>query len=170
MKLNDLLMMSLSNLWRRKLRTFLTVLGVIIGTASVVIMLSLGIGLKNMTAEMYSQFGSMTAVDVYSAGRYRGTSSSENDYLTDDLIATLESLDHVKYASPKLRVDVILKQGLYETQTSLYGVDQNYMSEVDIGSGHTPKSGELEIVMGNLVKNWFSNSKTGKGFYDYTKK
>ena len=38
----DLLTMSAGNLWRRKLRTILTVLGVVIGTASIVVMLSLG--------------------------------------------------------------------------------------------------------------------------------
>ena len=38
MKFSDLLKMSLSSLWRRKLRTILTILGVIIGTASIVVM------------------------------------------------------------------------------------------------------------------------------------
>ena len=42
----DLLRMSSSNLRRRKLRTFLTVLGVVIGTASIVVMISLGLGLQ----------------------------------------------------------------------------------------------------------------------------
>ena len=46
MRFPDLLMMSVNNLRRRKLRTFLTVLGVIIGTASIVVMVSLGIGFK----------------------------------------------------------------------------------------------------------------------------
>ena len=41
MKFLDLLRMSVNNLWRRKLRTFLTVLGVIIGTASIVVMMLL---------------------------------------------------------------------------------------------------------------------------------
>ena len=47
MRFPDLLMMSVNNLRRRKLRTFLTVLGVIIGTASIVVMVSLGIGLND---------------------------------------------------------------------------------------------------------------------------
>ena len=51
MKFIDLLRMSVSNLWRRKLRTFLTVLGVIIGTASIVVMISLGLGLTKSTME-----------------------------------------------------------------------------------------------------------------------
>lgn len=50
----DLLRMSASNLKRRKLRTFLTVLGVVIGTASIVVMVSLGLGLqKSVYDEMY---------------------------------------------------------------------------------------------------------------------
>ena len=46
MRFSDLLTMSVNNLFRRKLRTFLTVLGVVIGTASIVVMVSIGIGLK----------------------------------------------------------------------------------------------------------------------------
>ena len=42
----DLLRMSSGNLKRRKLRTFLTVLGVIIGTTSIVVMISLGLGMQ----------------------------------------------------------------------------------------------------------------------------
>ena len=43
MRWSDLLRMSISSLRRRKLRTFLTVLGVVIGTASIVVMISLGL-------------------------------------------------------------------------------------------------------------------------------
>ena len=42
----DLIDMAVRNLWKRKLRTFLTVLGVIIGTASIVVMISVGIGMN----------------------------------------------------------------------------------------------------------------------------
>ena len=54
MRFFDLLIMSINNLRRRKLRTGLTVLGVVIGTASIVVMVSLGIGLKENTVESYA--------------------------------------------------------------------------------------------------------------------
>ena len=54
MKFVDLLAMSLKNLSRRKLRTALTVLGVVIGTASIVVMVSLGIGLSELNRELIS--------------------------------------------------------------------------------------------------------------------
>ena len=51
MRFLDLLRMSSSNLLRRKLRTVLTVLGVVIGTASIVVMVSLGLGLRKTTMD-----------------------------------------------------------------------------------------------------------------------
>ena len=56
MRFSDLLTMSVNNLFRRKLRTFLTVLGVVIGTASIVVMVSIGIGLKEFTIKQYSSW------------------------------------------------------------------------------------------------------------------
>ena len=47
MRISDLIKMGIRNLSRRKARTFLTILGVIIGTLSIVIMVSIGIGMNN---------------------------------------------------------------------------------------------------------------------------
>ena len=46
MKIVDFTSMGFKNLWRRKLRTILTAIGVAIGTFSIVIMLSLGIAMS----------------------------------------------------------------------------------------------------------------------------
>ena len=55
MKRNDLLRMCLQNLMRRKSRTFLTVLGVLIGCCSIVIMVSLGIGMKESQEKLLAE-------------------------------------------------------------------------------------------------------------------
>ena len=75
MKMHDLLIMSINNLRRRKLRTVLTVLGVVIGTASIVVMVSLGIGLSERTVEQISSYGSLTTIEVYSESRWNYDSS-----------------------------------------------------------------------------------------------
>ena len=64
MKFSDLLRMSINNLRRRKLRTGLTVLGVVIGTASIVVMVSLGIGLKAVSVEQFVCWGCLTMILV----------------------------------------------------------------------------------------------------------
>ena len=62
----DLIRMGLKNLWRRKLRTFLTVLGVVIGTASIIIMISLGLAMTHNFTQEISRMGSLNVIDVYS--------------------------------------------------------------------------------------------------------
>ena len=64
MRWSDLLRMSVSSLRRRKLRTFLTVLGVVIGTASIVVMISLGLGLQESMYKEVEQNGGTTSITV----------------------------------------------------------------------------------------------------------
>lgn len=64
MRFGDLLSMSLNNLNRRRLRTLLTVLGVVIGTGSIVVMISLGLGLQRRSRELVESSGSLTAIQV----------------------------------------------------------------------------------------------------------
>ena len=60
----DLLRMSINNLKRRKLRTFLTVLGVMIGTTSIVVMISLGLGLQQAMLQEIENAGGMNTIHV----------------------------------------------------------------------------------------------------------
>ena len=92
MRFFDLLIMSINNLRRRKLRTGLTVLGVVIGTASIVVMVSLGIGLKENTVESYASFGSLTRIQISSGYG----NQSEDDYLVDATVTKLAKIPHVK--------------------------------------------------------------------------
>ena len=82
MRFPDLLIMSFNNLRRRKLRTFLTVLGVIIGTASIVVMVSLGIGLNELQMESIESMGSLTTIEVSSPSMYGGVVSSSGSMVS----------------------------------------------------------------------------------------
>ncbi len=170
MKFYDLLLMSLNNLKRRKLRTVLTVLGVVIGTASVVIMMSLGIGLDNLTTKLMSSYGTMTAIDIYPQNDYgtSGNSKGKNLYIRDETIAQLRKMEHVVGVSPVLETQVILKQGVWEATTNITGVGYSYLKNIEIGKGRNLAEGEheLKIVAGNMLAMIFTNSKTGKGYWD----
>ena len=168
MRFLDLLTMSINNLRRRKVRTALTVLGVVIGTASVVVMVSLGIGLNALMMEMYSSYGSMTAIEIYNYGNNGNNGTNDNPlYLTDDTVKEFLRIPHVTSASPVLETNVILKQGVYETNTSINGVTREFMEQIPLGQGKLPdpKSTEMEFIYGNAVVQWFQNSKTGKGYW-----
>src|SRR4030067_3747103 len=65
MRIFDLISLILDNLGRRKARVALTAVGVIIGTAAVVVLVSLAIGLqKNATQQLYG-IGDLTQIQVY---------------------------------------------------------------------------------------------------------
>ena len=115
MKLFDLLLMSISNLWKRKLRTVLTVLGVVIGITSIVVMVALGNGLKESMLESYSSYNSMTQITVnsrsgggyYEAAVSSSSNSSSSSTQTEDkllnyaAIQELLALEHVESVAPR---------------------------------------------------------------------
>ena len=160
-----MLIMSVNNLRRRKLRTGLTVLGVIIGTASIVVMVSLGIGLKENTVESYASYGSLTRIQVSSG---YGGDQSEDNYLVDATVTKLAGIPHVKSADPLLSTYVNLKQGVYESSTSLVGMPREALEEIPLAKGKIPdkNANTLEFIVGNMVADNFYNSKTGKGSWD----
>ena len=122
MRFADLLIMSLNNLRRRKLRTALTVLGVIIGTASIVVMMSLGIGLRELNQELIESYGSLTAVEVRGDYYYgAGDDNAEPNYLTDEKIQEIKGMKYVESVNPLLETEVDFMQGKYSTNTTLTG-------------------------------------------------
>ena len=101
MKQNDLLRICLQNLMRRKSRTFLTVLGVLIGCCSIVIMVSLGIGMKQSQEKLLAEMGDLTIVTVNAPQGGRGKLK-----LDDALVRRLRTLEGVESVTPKQSLEV----------------------------------------------------------------
>jgi len=148
MRISDILGMSLSNLWKRKMRTVLTVLGVVIGTASIVVMLSLGLGLKQAMLDQVGTAGGLTEIMVYSGDMY-----GDGDLLLDDkTIEKFAALDYVENVQPQLLYSMPFQIGHYEGYMEVVGVTPEYMSMIELGEGTYPeKSNNLSIVVGNQM-------------------
>ena len=71
MNIGNFFKISLKALANNKLRTFLTMLGIIIGVGSVITMLAIGQGSKKSIQSQISEMGSITTyeVDTYEMGR-----------------------------------------------------------------------------------------------------
>ncbi len=165
MRFVDLLGMSLNNLRRRKLRTALTVLGVIIGTASIVVMVSLGIGLNELNRELISSYGSLTAIEVRSDSYWGGSDDkTEPLYLTDDTVKQMGRIEHVTSVYPLLEIQVIMRQGKYSSGMTLTGAPIEYLQQIPLGQGSIPDQNdkELQLIFGNAMITWFSDDK-GRG-------
>ncbi len=171
MKITDLIKVSMLNLIRRKLRTFLTVLGVVIGTVSVVIMLSIGFGISAITREMYESEQELTKITVSSRVQMdESTRKTKKDvkYINDDLIRELSMLEHVKHISPYLQISFRQKQGKWEAYNQLEASDEYYFQGIKLAEGTFPGADDdkMSLVYGNTVATNFYNSKNGKGFWE----
>ena len=156
MKLKDLFLLAFSNLRRRKIRTLLTVLGVVIGTASIVVMVSLGLGMSESLLRSFQSSGSLTRINITNYGGM-GTNAKNKVELTDESIQSFESIPHVTGTSPSLEVYVTAKVGALQGDFSLRGVSQAYFQQMKLKEGTYPKKGdaELSLIYGNTVAGSF---------------
>ena len=156
MKLLDLFLLALSNLRRRKIRTLLTVLGVVIGTASIVVMVSLGLGMSENLLRSFQSAGSLTMITITNYGGM-GNNAKNKVELTDDSIKSFENIPHVTGTSPSLELYVTAKSGALQGDFSIRGVSQAYFQQMKLKEGDFPKKGdaELSLIYGNTVAGSF---------------
>lgn len=168
MKTKDLILMSLRNLNRRKLRTFLTVLGVVIGSISIIMMISLGFGMTDSTKKQLASAGSLTQIDIYPANRYGGIEEEDGKKKKTDKVAKLDDAT-VEKLKKIPHVEAVLATEQFEAQinvknlqgyASIVGVDPVEYAKFDIklDSGRMLQEGDVnQVVMGRDVLRWLSN-------------
>lgn len=168
MRCSDLIQMSLSNLLKRKARTVLTVLGVVIGVASIVVMVSLGLGLKKSMMENIENSFSLTQITVNQP--WNNNVGEKPKYLDDALIKEIRNFPYVESIDPYLNIGIMARYGNYESYLNLQGTTLSALQnmKIDIGEGTLPKedAGELQLFFGNRVIADFQDAKTGKGYWD----
>lgn len=93
MKLLDLIGFCIQSLTRRKVRTLLTVTGVMIGTCCIVVMVALAEGIRESNRQMLSQMGDLTIIEVYN--RY-----GSDVPMDDGTMQQIAAMDNVSLAAP----------------------------------------------------------------------
>jgi ABC-type antimicrobial peptide transport system permease subunit len=138
----DIFTMSLRNLFKRKLRTFLTVLGVVIATASIVVMVSLGLAMNAKFDDEIEKMGDVTIVTVYGNVGYSTVSGSQMKVppLDDNAVRSFRQLPGVKAASGRMTASLHFKSGKYMLPyATVYGIDPESMDDF----GYVASDGRL---------------------------
>lgn len=126
---DDLLRIGVNNLVKRKLRTFLTLLGVMIGTASIVVMISLGNGMEqSFTAELESM-GSLNNIDVYKSWGGQDNRNKRNKILDEKTVTTIENIKYVDSTLPIKEKYMRIILGRKVGSVNLIGTDANKLKE-----------------------------------------
>lgn len=147
MKIVDFTSMGFKNLWRRKLRTILTAIGVAIGTFSIVIMLSLGIAMSESYKKQLSEWGNLTKIEInswnYTYDEETGMGASQEQKLDDKLVANVKAIEHVRAVTPIIRVSANMKYGKYQSWIQITGIDPETVQYFDFP----------EVASGELISN-----------------
>lgn len=169
MNLWDLLKMGLRNLSRRKARTALTVVGVVIGTVSIVSMVSIGIGINETFEKTYMENGAMTVIQIqqYSSnfdenGNWLGETQQTLD---DSLIEKLRGIKHVKAIAPIIDQNGQFKSGKYTTYVQLRAIGREAFGEFgfpDLTYGTYPDAEDnkkIVLAYGTLQNFYYSSGR-----------
>jgi ABC-type antimicrobial peptide transport system permease subunit len=114
MTLYDIIGLSVSNLYRTKLRTILTIMGVIIAIATFVAMLSFGAGNQKIITGTYRELGLFTSMKVYPEDKNDDSDTTQTATLDKEAVRRLASIPGVVLAYPF--IDFTVKAAVADTQ------------------------------------------------------
>ena len=181
MKFSDLFKMAAGNLASRKLRTFLTVLGVIIGATAIIIIISIGRGFKFMNSKFYEDMGDMRVLELNSQFTRFDPEMDKPGYqkpkkkpMNNQTIKEVSEIEHIKAVIPMYEASVNLKMGREEASyVDIVGMPPQYMEDygIELANGKYISPGEKNpvVILGSQVKyqfydrsrpNYFSEKKS----------
>ena len=173
MNFANLLKIALKALNNNKLRCFLTMLGIIIGVASVITMLAIGQGSKNSIKEQISEMGS-NMIMIHPGNMQRGGVRQSADDMQTLKIAdyeALQSLPGITAISPSVNSSGQFVNGNNNYPSTVYGITPDYLDirKLKVKEGamfteHDIKSAAKVCVLGKTVAdNLFPNGEDPVG-------
>lgn len=143
-----------------KMRSFLTMLGIIIGVAAIIAMISIGEGAKKQVTESIQSFGTNLLRVRPGAARLRHVRTGAVETLTTgDAEALKRSIPHINHVAPEVRNMAQVKYGNKNATTSIIGTVPVYIgvNNFTISKGSFFDERDVKLikktaVLGNTVK------------------
>lgn len=139
----EIIVMAFESLWSNKTRTFLSMLGIIIGVTTVIAVFAIGQGAQKAVDEQFAGLSAKTIMVMGMFGR-GATSSSKLDI--DDVAAIKENAEHVDLATGIKEGNVTVSYNSEEQSYTVIGTDLEYfrISKMDIAAGRMFTEEEME--------------------------
>lgn len=156
MKLSNLFRIAWKALLRNKLRAFLTMLGIIIGVASVIAMTAIGEGSKKSISDQLSSMGSnmitiRPSSNINVSGGARIGASGLQTLKAKDADAISKGAPDVSYVSPAVQTNGQSINGPNNWPTQLQGVDVDYFSIRDWSVSDGTLFSKKDVTASNKV-------------------
>lgn len=161
MSRRDVLRLVWANLNRMRARVTLTAIGVIIGTAAVIVLISLGVGLQSSAEAQLGGVGDLTVIEVNSFGGMvmsgPGASAGGREQqavLDEHALAEIRVLPEVVAVTPRIWLEggVEMKLGRTQSWGSPQGIDADALLDLDwpLEAG-TLRLGRGQILVGKSL-------------------
>ena len=124
-----LIKIALKALLRNRMRTFLSVLGIVIGVAAVIAMVAMGEGSRISIKEQMTAMGSNAIIIMPNRDRRGGVQMESNSELLEeaDIIAIRENATYIDGVSPMMTVGGQAIVGNNNSPTTLSGISADYL-------------------------------------------
>ena len=126
---------AINALFANKLRSLLTMLGIIIGVGAVIAMVAVGMGVTQRVTDSIASLGSNMLIirpGASMSGGLRGAAGSRTTLKYEDATAIKKKIKDVDYVSPTVQKNYQVVYGNQNWNTSVTGVTQEYMSIRDL--------------------------------------
>lgn len=164
-----LLKISIKALLRNRMRTFLSVLGIVIGVAAVITMVAMGEGSKKSIKEQMTSMGTNAIIIMPNRDRRGGVqmdASNSSQHLEEaDVIALRENAKFINAVSPMISVSGQAIVGNNNSPTQLSGISSDYLKirnyEIDDGvmfDDETDRIAKVCVIGQTVIKNLFPDS------------
>lgn len=165
MSLRQSFLMAIKNIMSSKVRSLLTMLGIIIGVAAVIVIVGLGNGMETYMTDSFKSMGTnLLTVTVLGRGSSRSVSVEDMYQLVEDNPEYLDAL------SPTVTYNGTVKIGSESLSSSVTGVSEDYlyMKAYEIDRGRDLSYIDMEnrskvCVVGSYIsKEFFNGNPVGK--------
>jgi putative ABC transport system permease protein len=173
-----LIKMAFSDFKRNKVRTFLTSLGIMIGVLSVVMLLALGLGLKNYMKQQFEDLGTNLLMVMPGAGFGDGgsigqgfTSLAGSIRFDDKDYRSLSRMSTAKYVVPGHIASLTLEGGNNTKAASVQGVSEDFdnIFNLEVLAGEffdgsdVASSAKVGVIAETLAKDLFGGVENAVG-------
>ena len=160
MKKRDMIKFAVTGLKHRKARTFLTVLGVMIGTVCIILMVAVGFSGYRQFEENFLADQSLTEITV--------TDYSQGGGIRDSVIRSMGTVSHVKTVSPVIELPVTVFAGKYTAVLQVKGIDPEAI-DVTYEDGGVFESGAAipSLVCGGNTMQSYIDPENPPDYTDY---
>jgi putative ABC transport system permease protein len=152
--------LAIQAIFRNALRSILTVLGIVIGVAAVIAVVTVGQGSSDQVTEDVAKLGTNVLMVSPGAGQTGpGNNSVSTALEAKDVEALIDQLSSVRTAAPYNQTSMNAVYGTEDTRTSVAGTDDRYLDVVDwpvvMGRSFLPteeSSGKAVCIIGETVR------------------